>query len=113
MVGNNGFHRTKVKSRYMNNPLYLIKLRKEWARLQNREFERRSLEVRVTHESHVARGIEREPTMHLGPAVMALELQGIQTNRGDEYREIIKRNVERETAREKSRERKRDFVRSR
>jgi ATP-dependent exoDNAse (exonuclease V) alpha subunit len=113
MIDKNGFHRTKVQSRYMNKPSYLVKWRKEWARLQNREFERRGLQVRVSHESHEVRGIELEPTKHIGPAVMALELQGIQTNRGDDYREIIKRNVERETAREKSRERKRDFARSR
>jgi hypothetical protein len=105
-IDKHGFHRTKTQTRYMNNRAFLIFLRKDWARLQNREFERLGLDVRVSHESLAAQGIDREPTKHIGAAAMALELRGIQTERGDEYRETMKRNIEREMTREMARERR-------
>ncbi|MCL2721946.1 MAG: MobA/MobL family protein [Treponema sp.] len=113
-VDGNGFCRIKTQTRYMNKRTFLKKLREDWARLLNREFERRGLDVRVSHESHAARGIfDLEPTTHLGPAVLAMEKKGIRTERGDEHRRIIKRNKEREISREKSLERERSLDRSR
>ena len=112
-IDKTGFHRTKTQTRYMNSPSFLVLWRKEWARLQNREFEKRGLEVRVSHESYAARGINREPTKHIGAAAMALELRGIRTERGDEYRETMERNIEREITRERVRERERTFERLR
>jgi len=70
----------------------LILWRKNWADAQNREFERRSLDIRVSHESNIARGIDREPTIHLGHKAAAMERQGIRTERGDENRAIMARN---------------------
>jgi hypothetical protein len=113
MVGKNGFHRTKTQTRYMNNPAYLISLRKNWEILQNKEFERLGLPVRVSHKSLAAQGIDREPTKHIGAAAMALEQRGIQTERGDEYREIIARNKERERERERQRGREHERERER
>nr|WP_296439275.1 MobA/MobL family protein [uncultured Acetatifactor sp.] len=91
-------------NRYMNSVKYLEELRKEWADLQNREFERMGLDIHVSHESLAAQGIDREPTMHIGAATMALELQGIRTGRGDEYRGIIERNNKREREYQRDRE---------
>ena len=113
MVDRHGFHRTKTQTRYMNSIAYLVSLRKEWARLQNREFERLGLAVRVSHESLSAQGIDREPTKHIGAAAMALELRGVRTDRGDEYRETIVRNKEREMMREIAHERMREIERER
>lgn len=103
-----GFCHTKQQTRFMNSPSYLIAWRKSWADLQNREFERRGLSVRVSHETLAAQGIDREPTKHLGPGTMALELRGIQTDRGDIYREIMQRNRVREERRQRYRDRNRD-----
>lgn len=97
----------------MNYPPFLIALRESWANLQNREFERRRLSVRVSHESLAAQGIDREPTKHLGPGAMALELRGIQTERGDIHREIMRRNRIREESRQRYHNRNRDRQRSR
>lgn len=108
-----GFCRTKQQTRFMNNPAYLIAWRKSWADLQNREFEKRGLPVRVSHETLAAQGIDREPTKHLGPGTMALELRGVQTDRGNIYREIMRRNREREERRQKRRNRNGDRQRSR
>ena len=103
-VENDGFNKNKTQNRYMNSVKYLKELRKEWADLQNREFERMGLDVRVSHESLAAQGIAREPTMHIGAATMALELQGIRTGRGDEYRGVIERNKKRNREHQCSRE---------
>jgi len=108
-----GFCLTKHQTRFMNYPPFLIALRESWANLQNREFERRRLSVRVSHESLAAQGIDREPTKHLGPGAMALELRGIQTERGDIHREIMRRNRIREESRQRYHNQNRDRQRSR
>lgn len=104
-VGKDGFDRNKTQNRYMNSVKYLKELRKEWAALQNRKFERMGLDIRVSHESLAAQGLDREPTLHIGAATMALELQGIRTGRGDEYRGVIERNKKRDRAHQHNRER--------
>lgn len=98
-----GFCSTKHQTRFMNRRSFLVTLRESWANLQNREFERRRLSVRVSHESLAAQGIDRKPTKHLGASAMAQELHGVQTERGDMYREIIAHNREREKVRERIR----------
>jgi len=62
--------------------------RREWANIQNREFQRKGLDIRVSHESHINRGIAREPTKHLGYRVIELDHLGIQTDRSNENRSI-------------------------
>lgn len=108
-----GFCSTKLQTRFMNRPSFLIELRESWANLQNREFERRRLSVKVSHKSLAAQGIDREPTKHLGAGTMALELRGVQTDRGDMYREIIAHNREREKVRERIKGRQRERGRGR
>ena len=108
-----GFCPTKQKNRFMNSLSYLNIWRKSWADLQNREFERKRLSVRVSHESLAAQGIDREPTKHLGPGAIALELRGVQTERGDMHREIMERNRVREDMQQRRHHRNRDNVRSR
>jgi ATP-dependent exoDNAse (exonuclease V) alpha subunit len=103
-VDENGFCRTKTQTRYMNSKIYLKKWRAEWARLINREYERRGLDIIVSEKSLADQGIDREPTKHLGPEIMALENLGFQTKRGDEHRRIIRRNREREKNHEMERQ---------
>lgn len=113
-VNEHGFCSTKQNNRFMNDPAYLVIWRKSWAELQNREFERRCLSVRVSHESLAAQGIDREPTKHLGPGAIALELRGVKTERGDIHREIVERNRMREYRKQRCHNQKnRDIVRSR
>jgi len=57
--------------------------RRTWADLTNRALERAGHSVRVDHRSHKDRGMEQEPTVHLGPAATEMERRGIQTERGD------------------------------
>jgi len=51
-------------------------LRQRWAQVQNVAFERLGLDVRVDHRSLKARGIERQPGRHRGPAVSGIEARG-------------------------------------
>jgi len=104
------------KNREWNKKERLIEWRKNWADIQNKNFERKGLDVRVSHESYADRGIDREPTIHLGNKVHVMEARGIKTDRGDRNRNIVARNrvkeererqqqAEREESRKRSQER--------
>ncbi|RZA20009.1 MAG: hypothetical protein EOP10_18765 [Proteobacteria bacterium] len=88
------------KRREWNSPDVLRSWREEWANALNRTFERHGItddqgeKYRVDHRSYEEQGIEREPGVHLGPAVTALERRGVSTERGDANREIYGRNAE-------------------
>lgn len=56
-------------------------VREAWAVHINRALERAGIEdVRVDHRSLAAQGIDREPEPHFGPAVLAMEARGIDTD---------------------------------
>jgi len=111
-VDSNGF-RTK-KNRDWNDKKHVRVWRKMWADDQNRIFERKGLEVRVNHESLEVQGIDREPTIPLGRAAVALERKGIATESGNINRAIEARNKEREDSKHiRRRERSREHSRER
>ncbi len=115
-IGIEGFYQTKTGSRELNNKLFLLQLRECWAELQNREYERMGLNVRVSHKSLAEQGIhDRKPSIHLGAAAIALESRGIESKRGDKYRSIREENQKREREAERVEERLfgREYVRSR
>jgi len=87
------------KNREWNKTEYLINWRKNWADIQNREFERKGLDVRVSHESNADRGIDQEPTIHMGHEATAQERRGIRTRRGNVNRGIVARNRAKQKAR--------------
>ena len=51
-------------------------IRERWAQLANRHLERAGHQVRIDHRTLEAQGIDREPTVHLGPAVSGLMRKG-------------------------------------
>jgi len=57
-------------------------IRERWAVLTNEKLLEHGHQVRIDHRTLEAQGIEREPTVHLGPAVASLERRGIQTEVG-------------------------------
>lgn len=57
---------------------------------------REKLPIYVEHLSFKDRGLEREPTKHLGAGAMAKERRGQATERGEENRAIEARNAQRE-----------------
>jgi hypothetical protein len=66
--------------------------RAEWERCVNQSLEQANRMERVDCRSHAEKQTGLEPQIHLGPTVMAMERNGIQTERGDEYREIAAHN---------------------
>ena len=84
--------------------------RREWADACNREFRRKGLKTRVTHESYVRQGVSRQPQIHLGRRVIALEERGVHTDRVKKNREIVERNRSQD---DRKRKRGRDDGRSR
>jgi len=83
------------KDRDIDKKTELMEWRKSWAEVNNRKFEEKGLDERIDHRSYKDRGIDREPTIHLGHEAAALEKKGIRTAKGDYNREIQKRNLER------------------
>jgi hypothetical protein len=64
---------------------WLIAIRQEWRLQANAALERAGHEARIDHHSLKDQGIDREPTVHFGPAAAAMERRGIKTERGREY----------------------------
>lgn len=80
------------KNREWNNPANAEKWREKWAEIGNRHLERAGHEPTLDHRSYERQGIEKVPTVHLGPEVAAMEKRGILTDRGDMNREIAEQN---------------------
>ena len=80
------------KEREWNKKEYLEKWRQSWAEHSNRYLEKEGYEDRVDHRSYKRQGIEKIPTIHVGVSASAMEKRGIETDRGNINREIIKQN---------------------
>jgi ATP-dependent exoDNAse (exonuclease V) alpha subunit len=61
---------------------WLLQCRELWAERANLALQRAGHEARIDHRSLEAQGINRAPTIHLGPSVAAMERKGIRTPRG-------------------------------
>ena len=67
--------------------------RKDLADTINATNERLGIDVHWEHRSFKEQGIDKEPTIHIGATANALERKGIQTERGNINREIVKHNM--------------------
>jgi len=54
-------------------PAEVLAMREQWAEVVNRALEQAGLDVRVDHRRLEEQGIEREPQIHAGPSVTAME----------------------------------------
>ena len=63
-------------------------VRERWEMLANRHLERAGQDVRIDRRSLKDQGINREPTVHLGPGVTALERRGVTSRLGDINRRV-------------------------
>ena len=85
----------------------VVHWRERWAQISNRHLEQAGRSERIDHrtleaqkveaiergDSEQATQLERKPTIHLGPNVVQMEKRGIQTDRGDQLREIVQHNA--------------------
>ena len=74
--------------------------RKDLADTINATNEQLGIALHWEHRSFKEQGIDREPTIHIGAIANALERKGIQTERGNINREIVKNNMLLEQAKE-------------
>ncbi|MGP0092322.1 MAG: MobQ family relaxase [Xanthobacteraceae bacterium] len=96
--------RKKIKGRYREVEVAGIaalttdvaRLRVQWANAVNAAYREGGLDLRTDHRSHRDRGLEVEPTQHLGPSAAEMERRGKGSERGDINREIAARNAERQ-----------------
>ncbi len=90
-IGPEGFGK---KNRSWNDREMLETQREQWAETCNRWLSLAGHKIRVDHRSLSAQGIERLPTVHLGPNVIRMERRGLSTDRGDIARKVEKQNEE-------------------
>jgi len=83
------------KQREWNDRKLLEHWRAAWSLQCNQVLERAGHEARIDHRMLKAQGIDRVPTVHLGPAA-DLEARGIATDMGDRQRKILDINQVRE-----------------
>ena len=70
-------------------------IRERWEILANRHLERAGQEARIDRRSLKDQGIDREPTVHLGADVTALERKGKVSKLGDINRRVMAEGLER------------------
>lgn len=61
-------------------------IRERWAIVTNRRLAEQRIEARIDHRSLKDQGIDRTPTVHLGPAVVGMERKGMRTEVGERVR---------------------------
>ena len=89
-----------VESTDWNSRENAMMWRRDLAETINATNEQLGIAVHWEHRSFKEQGIDKEPTIHIGAVANALERKGIQTERGNINREIIRRNVLLEQAKE-------------
>ena len=67
--------------------------RAAWAAYTNRALESAGRPERIYHRSYKRQGIDKIPSVHLGPAASQMEKRGIRTDKGDLNRFIRKTNA--------------------
>jgi MobA/MobL family len=90
-VGPKGFG---LKDRSWRTPEQVREWRAGWAKIQNEHLRRRlgPDAPQVSHLSLAERGVDRTPTVHMGPTATALERKNIASDRGEQNRDVRARN---------------------
>jgi hypothetical protein len=91
-VGPAGFGRKDTSWR---TPQQVRDWRAGWAKIQNEHLQRAlgPDAPQVSHLSLAERGVDRAPTVHLGPSATALERKNIASERGEQNRDVSARNT--------------------
>jgi hypothetical protein len=100
IIDENGFG---PKAAGLNGPkrkAELVWQREMFADTINRYLDGQGIDERVSAKSYKDRGIDQEPTLHMGNAVNQAELNGERTSIGDENRARKARNAERDGERD-------------
>jgi hypothetical protein len=86
------------KAGLVNGADEISEIREAWAGLANQRLQELGLEARIDHRTLEEQGIDRQPTVHLGPAVSSMERRGIRTEVGKrlevEALEAVQKRIE-------------------
>ncbi|MEF9939601.1 MAG: MobQ family relaxase [Clostridium sp.] len=89
------------KSEKISNPITaewnskdsLFRWRESWASMCNQALKDNNISAQIDHRSYANRGINKVPSVHLGPEAYRMEKRGIQTDLGNINREIAEDNI--------------------
>ncbi len=90
--GKGGWKNHREDTTDWNNRGNAEKWRAAWAACVNQALEAAGRPERVDHRSYKRQGIEKIPTIHMGPAASQMECLGIATEKGDINRQIAADN---------------------
>ncbi len=90
--GKGGWKNHREDTTNWNNRENAEKWRAAWAVYANRALEAAGRSERIAHRSYKRQGIEKIPTIHMGPAASQMERRGIRTEKGDINRQITADN---------------------
>ena len=90
--GKGGWKNHREDTTDWNNRENAEKWRAAWAAYANRALEVAGRPERIDHRSYERQGIEKIPSIHMGPAASQMERRGIQTEKGDINRQIAADN---------------------
>jgi hypothetical protein len=85
---------TKQETTDWNNRANANEWREAWADEVNAVLERENHTERIDHRSHKDRGLDEQPTIHLGIAASQMERKGIRSEKGNRNRKIADFNSE-------------------
>lgn len=74
--------------------VWLEATRKVWEDIANVHLERAGQTERIDHRSYEEQGIDKIPSVHLGPNVVEMEAKGIETDRADRHFAVVLDNQE-------------------
>ena len=96
-LGPDGFgKKTRELDDFKTGPREIEAIRQTWERIGNRALEEAGLDIRIDCRSYADQGVDREPTVHLGPVASGMERKGEGTDLGDRNRAAQAHNAERE-----------------
>ena len=88
--------KTRELDSFQTSGPLLEEVREQWEGIANRALERAGQEARIDRRSLEAQGIDREPTVHLGPAASAMLRRGESSELAERNQAAAARNAERE-----------------
>lgn len=74
--------------------MQLVDIRRSWEGMANERLAQEGLDVRIDHRSHAERGLEIEPTQHMGVASTSMMRRGGSVERGRIDEDAAKRNAD-------------------
>ena len=88
-VDRDGFRK---KERSWNDRKLVEEWRASWAEKANKCLEKNNIDQKIDHRSFERQGLDKQPTVHLGPVAHEMEKRGQRSERGDINREVERQN---------------------